>query len=33
MADLERFIHKLHYRTFNKIWPHLHENPQFQDVT
>ena len=31
MAELERFIHKLHYRTFNKIWPHVHE--QFPDVT
>lgn len=24
--DLNRFIHKLHYRTFEKIWPHVQEN-------
>ena len=24
--ELNRFIHKLHYRTFDKIWPHVHEN-------
>ena len=23
MNELERFIHKLHYRTFDKIWPHV----------
>ena len=33
MNELERFIHKLHYRTFDKIWPHVHENPRFQGVT
>lgn len=26
MMELNRFIHKLHYRTFDKIWPHVHEN-------
>ena len=39
MAELERFIHKLHYRTFDKIWQHVLEeqnkpvNPRFQNVT
>ena len=33
MQPLERFIHKLHYRTFDKVWQHVHENPQFQNVT
>ena len=31
MNELTRFIHKLHYRTFDKIWPHVHE--QFPQVT
>ena len=25
MEELTRFIHKLHYRTFDKIWPHVQE--------
>lgn len=25
MSELEKFIHKLHYRTFDKIWQHVHE--------
>ena len=25
MFNLEKYIHKLHYRTFEKIWPHVHE--------
>ena len=25
MNELETFIHKLHYRTFDKIWPHVKE--------
>ena len=25
MDELTRFIHKLHYRTFNKIWPHVQQ--------
>ena len=29
--ELERFIHKLHLRTFDKIMPHVKE--QFPDVT
>jgi len=29
--ELELFIHKLHLRTFNKIWPHVME--QFPDAT
>ena len=31
MNELERFIHKLHYRTFTKVWPHVHE--RFPNVT
>ena len=31
MAELKRFIHKLHYRTFDKIWPHVHEH--YPEVT
>ena len=31
MDGLERFIHKLHYRTFTKVWPHVHEH--FPDAT
>ena len=31
MQPLERFIHKLHYRTFNKVWPHVHGH--FPNVT
>ena len=26
MNEVEHFIHKLHYRTFDKIWPHVHEH-------
>lgn len=29
--ELKRFIQKLHLRTFQKIWPHVHE--QFPDAT
>ena len=29
--ELERFIHKLHLRTYEKIMPHVKE--QFPDVT
>ena len=25
-AQLKRFIYKLHYRTFDKIWPHVHQH-------
>ena len=31
MDELKRFIQKLHYRTFNKIYPHVKE--QFPDAT
>lgn len=33
MNELERFIHKLHYRTFDKIWQHVREDPRFNNVT
>ena len=29
--SLKKFIHKLHYRTFDKIWPHVHE--QYPNAT
>ena len=29
--ELKRFIQKLHLRTFQKIWPHVHE--KFPDAT
>ena len=30
-ADLKQFIHKLHLRTFDKVWNHVQE--KFPDAT
>ena len=31
MNELEKYIHKLHYRTFDKIWSNVHE--KYPDAT